>query len=73
MKRRELVRHLEEDNCQHFREGARHTIYLNRRHERRTAAIACLRKEPRGQQPPFLLNLMQVPRPRPMLQISQTR
>lgn len=30
MKRRELIRHLEQHGCEHLREGARHTIYVNR-------------------------------------------
>jgi mRNA interferase HicA len=29
MKRRDLLRHLEENGCQLLREGARHTIYFN--------------------------------------------
>jgi mRNA interferase HicA len=30
MKRRELLRHLERNGCQLLREGANHTIYVNR-------------------------------------------
>ena len=30
MKRRELVRHLEKQGCQLLREGANHSIYVNR-------------------------------------------
>lgn len=29
MKRRELIRHLEENGCRQLREGGRHTIYVN--------------------------------------------
>ena len=29
MKRRQLIRHLEENGCQQLREGARHTVYVN--------------------------------------------
>ncbi len=29
MKRRDLVRHLEENDCQQLREGSRHTMYVN--------------------------------------------
>jgi len=29
MKRRELIRHLEENGCRQLREGSRHTIYVN--------------------------------------------
>jgi mRNA interferase HicA len=29
MKRRDLLRHLEQNGCQLLREGARHTIYFN--------------------------------------------
>jgi hypothetical protein len=31
LKRRELLRHLEEHGCEMLREGANHTIYVNRR------------------------------------------
>ena len=31
MKRRELLRHLEENGCRELREGSRHTIYVNPR------------------------------------------
>jgi predicted RNA binding protein YcfA (HicA-like mRNA interferase family) len=31
MKRRELIRHLEEHGCQLLREGGRHTVYMNPR------------------------------------------
>ena len=30
MKRRDLIRHLEEHNCQLLREGGNHSIYVNR-------------------------------------------
>lgn len=30
MKRRDLIRHLEEHGCEFLREGAQHTIYVNR-------------------------------------------
>ncbi len=30
MKRRELVRHLEQHGCQLLREGANHSVYVNR-------------------------------------------
>jgi hypothetical protein len=30
MKRRDLLRHLEENGCELLREGSRHTIYFNR-------------------------------------------
>jgi predicted RNA binding protein YcfA (HicA-like mRNA interferase family) len=29
VKRRELIRHLEENGCQELREGARHTVFIN--------------------------------------------
>ena len=31
MKRRDLVRHLEAHGCELFREGSRHSVYVNRR------------------------------------------
>lgn len=31
MKRRNLVRHLEEHGCEFLREGRKHTIYVNRK------------------------------------------
>ena len=31
MKRRELIRHLEQHGCEFLREGGNHTIYINRR------------------------------------------
>jgi Holliday junction resolvase len=31
MKRRELVRHLEQHGCELLREGAKHTVYVNRK------------------------------------------
>jgi predicted RNA binding protein YcfA (HicA-like mRNA interferase family) len=31
MKRRELIRHLEQHGCQLLREGGRHTVYVNPR------------------------------------------
>ena len=30
MKRRELIRHLEKNNCRLLREGANHSVYVNR-------------------------------------------
>jgi len=30
MKRRDLVRHLEQHGCQFLREGSAHTVYVNR-------------------------------------------
>lgn len=30
MKRRELIRHLENHGCELLREGAKHTVYVNR-------------------------------------------
>jgi predicted RNA binding protein YcfA (HicA-like mRNA interferase family) len=30
MKRRDLIRHLEEHGCEFFREGGKHTVYVNR-------------------------------------------
>jgi mRNA interferase HicA len=30
MKRRDLIRHLEQNGCQWLREGGSHTIYVNR-------------------------------------------
>ena len=38
MKRRELIRHLEENGCQQLREGARHTMYVNPRQKKVSAA-----------------------------------
>ncbi len=29
MKRRELIRHLEQNGCRELREGGRHTVFLN--------------------------------------------
>ncbi|HEV2380357.1 MAG TPA: type II toxin-antitoxin system HicA family toxin [Terriglobia bacterium] len=29
MKRRELIRHLEENGCRQLREGSRHTVFAN--------------------------------------------
>ncbi|MGA3326216.1 MAG: type II toxin-antitoxin system HicA family toxin [Terriglobia bacterium] len=37
MKRRELVRHLEQHGCQQLREGSRHTMYVNRRQKKVSA------------------------------------
>jgi mRNA interferase HicA len=31
VKRRDLLRHLERHGCELFREGANHTVYVNRR------------------------------------------
>ena len=30
MKRKELIRHLESHGCEFFREGRKHTVYVNR-------------------------------------------
>jgi predicted RNA binding protein YcfA (HicA-like mRNA interferase family) len=30
MKRKELIRHLEAHGCEFFREGGKHTVYVNR-------------------------------------------
>jgi predicted RNA binding protein YcfA (HicA-like mRNA interferase family) len=30
VKRRDLIRHLEENGCELFREGGSHTVYINR-------------------------------------------
>jgi len=30
MKRKDLIRHLEKYGCEFFREGANHTVYVNR-------------------------------------------
>lgn len=38
MKRRDLVRHLEQQGCEHLREGAKHTIYVNRK-VRKTSSV----------------------------------
>ena len=31
MKRRDLIRHLEQNGCEFLREGGNHTVYVNRR------------------------------------------
>ena len=31
MKRRDLIRHLEQHGCEFLREGGNHTLYVNRR------------------------------------------
>lgn len=31
MKRIDLIRHLEQHGCQFFREGSKHTVYVNRK------------------------------------------
>ncbi len=38
MKRRDLIRHLEKNGCELFREGGNHTVYINR-HTRKTSTI----------------------------------
>ena len=38
MKRRDLLRHLEEQGCERLREGGNHTIYVNRA-VRKTSAV----------------------------------
>lgn len=38
MKRRDLVRHLESHGCELLREGAKHSIYVNRA-QRKTSAV----------------------------------
>lgn len=30
MKRRDLIQHLEQNGCELFREGSKHTVYVNR-------------------------------------------
>ncbi|MGC9994149.1 MAG: type II toxin-antitoxin system HicA family toxin [Terriglobia bacterium] len=37
MKRRELLRHLEENGCRELREGSKHTIYVNSRKKKASA------------------------------------
>jgi mRNA interferase HicA len=34
MKRTDLIRHLEQHGCEFFREGGRHTVYVNRAAQR---------------------------------------
>ena len=38
MKRRDLIRHLEDHGCQLLREGGNHTIYINRA-AKRTSSV----------------------------------
>jgi mRNA interferase HicA len=38
VRRRELVRHLEENGCRELREGSRHTMYVNPR-QRKVSAV----------------------------------
>jgi predicted RNA binding protein YcfA (HicA-like mRNA interferase family) len=38
VKRRDLVRHLEAHGCQFMREGARHSVYVNRQ-TRKTSTV----------------------------------
>ena len=38
MKRRDLIRHIEEHGCEFLREGANHTVYANRK-ERKVTTI----------------------------------
>jgi len=38
MKRVDLIRHLEKQGCVFFREGSRHTVYINR-HEKKTSTV----------------------------------
>jgi len=38
MKRRDLIRHLEQYGCEKLREGGNHTMYVNRG-ERKTSAV----------------------------------
>jgi len=37
VKRRELIRHLESHGCELLREGARHSVYVNRRARKASA------------------------------------
>jgi mRNA interferase HicA len=37
MKRRDLIRHLENHGCEFLREGGNHTIYVNRRAQKSSA------------------------------------
>ena len=36
MKRKDVIRHLEEHGCDFLREGANHTVYVNRREKKVT-------------------------------------
>ena len=38
MKRRDLIRHLESHGCEFLREGANHSVYVNRR-ARKTSTV----------------------------------
>jgi predicted RNA binding protein YcfA (HicA-like mRNA interferase family) len=38
LKRRDLVRHLEEQGCELLREGSRHSVYVNR-HTRKASSV----------------------------------
>ncbi|MXX26029.1 MAG: type II toxin-antitoxin system HicA family toxin [Caldilineaceae bacterium SB0668_bin_21] len=38
MKRRDFIRHLEDNGCEFLREGSAHTIYVNRR-TRKSSAV----------------------------------
>ena len=38
MKRRDFIRHLEDNGCEFLREGGAHTIYVNRR-TRKSSAV----------------------------------
>lgn len=31
MKRTDLIRHIEKNGCEFFREGSKHTVYINRK------------------------------------------
>ena len=37
MKRRDLIRHLEKNDCELLREGANHTVFVNRQAQKSTA------------------------------------
>ncbi len=47
MKRRDLIRHLEEHGCEFVREGKEHTLYINRI-TKRAAAVPRHREIPTG-------------------------
>ena len=36
MKRRDLIRHLEQHGCEQLREGGKHTVYVNRKARKTT-------------------------------------
>jgi len=38
MKRTDLIRHIENNGCEFFREGSKHTVYINRK-DRKVSTI----------------------------------